>query len=73
VPVDEGNAQLLGRMAAIEFALGAIIKRLPDEVRQEVQRDLWLFIERIDTTNGSGQAVAEAGRSILKEAGIQLT
>lgn len=70
--MEDEIAQMLGRMAAIEFALGAIVKRLPDDARQEVQRDLRLFIERSDATHASGHAVAEAGRSILKESGIQL-
>jgi hypothetical protein len=43
---DERLVELLGRAAAVEFALGSIIKHLPGDARKAVQGDLRLFLER---------------------------
>jgi hypothetical protein len=63
------SGQLLGRAAAAEFALGSIMKHLPAEAREAIQADLKTFMERSDTSHASGQAVADAAESILKESG----
>ncbi len=66
---DQSAVEMLGRAAAIEFALGAIIKHLPDDARQDVQGEIRLFLERSDVAHESGRATADAARSILKESG----
>ena len=63
----ETIVELLGRAAAIEFAIGSIIKHLPDEARQTVQDDIKAFMERSDLNHPSGKATADAALSILKE------
>jgi hypothetical protein len=44
----DATVQLLGRTAAVEFTLGAIIKSLPPESQDSVQQALTLFLERSD-------------------------
>jgi hypothetical protein len=46
------------------------MKHLPPDARDGVRRDLELFLERSDGTHESGQAVAEAARSMLKDSDV---
>ena len=66
---DQSEVEVLGRAAAIEFALAAIIKHLPDDARRNVHGEIRLFLERSDVRHESGRATADAARSILKEFG----
>jgi hypothetical protein len=66
---DERLVELLGRAAAVEFAIGSIIKHLPADARKAVQGDMRLFLERSDVAHQSGRNVVDAVRSILKESG----
>lgn len=66
---DERLMELLGRAAAVEFALGSIIRHMPGDARQSVQEDLRLFLNRSDVQHESGKHLADAARSILKESG----
>ncbi|HEY0181618.1 MAG TPA: hypothetical protein VGC09_02320 [Rhodopila sp.] len=66
---NEEIVELLGRAAALEYAIGSVIRHLPTDAREAVQEEIRLFLERSDLKHDSGKATAAAARSILKESG----